>query len=91
MATSIQESKDRELLHDDEDSQPQKPRRSNSWENKNAIIYDATTQTLSKQKKANLDISNMNFLTADCAQEADGWNRRPHSSHDTQKSQEPSG
>ena len=58
MASSIQESKDVELLADDDDSQPRRPRRSNSWETKNAIIYDATTQTLSKQKKANLNIRN---------------------------------
>jgi hypothetical protein len=33
------------------------PRRSNSWEAKNAIIYDASNQTLSKEKKANIDES----------------------------------
>jgi hypothetical protein len=68
MATSIQESKDMELLLDDDDNQPRKPRRSNSWETKNAIIYDASTQTLSKQKKANLNISNTTPLTADFVQ-----------------------
>jgi hypothetical protein len=60
MATS--ESKDMELLTDDEDIQPREPKRSNSWETKNAIIYDATKQTLSKEKKVNLNISNSSLL-----------------------------
>jgi hypothetical protein len=35
----------------------EKPKRSNSWEAKNAIIYDASNQTLSKDKKANINES----------------------------------
>ena len=35
----------------------EKPRRRNSWEAKNAIIYDVSTQTLSKEKRENLNPS----------------------------------
>jgi hypothetical protein len=42
-----------------EDAEPRavKPKRSNSWEATNAIIYDASNQTLSKEKKANINES----------------------------------
>jgi hypothetical protein len=49
-----------ELKHPDADeAEPRigKPRRRNSWEAKNAIIYNVSTQTLSKEKKENLNPS----------------------------------
>jgi hypothetical protein len=44
-------------ITDEVDPHAQKPKRRNSWDAKNAIIYDASTQTLSKEKKVNVDIS----------------------------------
>lgn len=58
-----------------EEAEPRttKPKRRNSWEAKHAIIYDASTQTLSKEKKENLDLS-------ECDDEARDFpkNFRPH-------------
>jgi hypothetical protein len=51
------ELKPSKLPVDEVEPPAEKPRRSNSWEAKNAIIYDASNQTLSKEKKANIDES----------------------------------
>jgi hypothetical protein len=42
---------------DEGELRAEKPKRRNSWDAKNAIIYDAATQTLSKEKKKNVDTS----------------------------------
>jgi hypothetical protein len=61
---------------DEVETRAEKPRRSNSWEAKNAIIYDASNQTLSKEKKANIDESARRIRKRQFAHESDFEYRR---------------
>src|SRR5450432_1390276 len=57
MSELTTEPKPLKISADEAEPRAEKPKRSNSWEAKNAIIYDALNQTLSKEKKANIDES----------------------------------